>query len=832
MALDIINDAVCAGQLDSHNLAVLRDNLMIHVRKIYGAEVVSNLQIDSPNIQNKISQTLTYVFKLLYPTEWSSFFQDMLGLTVTAGSTSRDNARGVRFYLRILSSVHDEIADILLPKSVEEQKKDANLKDLLRQRDARMIALSWQEILSQWRLKDAFIVEQCLAVIKRWAVWIDISLVIDASLLNILFELVSPPRTSEEPNSMCIATETFVEIVGKKMNPDDKLELISILKIREVLSQLVESPSLRDQRFTPLYDTDIAESAAKLVNSTVCDIVKALESVQDGTPLSIRATGQLNEFLPYVLRFFSDEYDEICSTVIPCMTDLLTLFRKRPKEKSGFYSVNAHILPSVLDAVIAKMRYDETSSWGNEDAQTDEAEFQDLRKRLQVLQQAIAAVNRDLYTDSISKLVIGTFEKYRSHGSQLDWREVELAMHELFLFGELALKGGGLYNRGKPVSPAAERLMEMMAKLIESGMLEAQIFNQNPLLMPLPDVASFRHPAVQLQYMELCVRYNNFFEANPQLIVTVLEKFVLFVHDSHIKVQTRSWYLFHRFVRHVRQHIGSFSQNVIQALGDLLVVKAELPAAVSDDGDMSSDETEHNEDARFTSQLYLYEAVGVICSNHAIAVDNQVLYVKSVTVPLCSDLETHLGPAKSRDERAILQVHHLIMALGTLAKGFSESHSMPTLASFPTSPGKAISDEFTRAAEAILVALETLNTSSDIRTAARFAFSRLVGVVGNGILSQLPRWIDGLISQTSTKEEIALTLRLLDQTVFGFKSETFEILNSLLTPILQRVFAGIGEAVNGTDDAIQLAELKREYLNFLLIILNNNLESVLVSQGS
>ena len=470
VALDIINDAICAGQLDPHNLAVLRDNFMIHVQKAYGADGIHNFQIDSPNIQNKISQTLTYLFKLLYATDWSTFFHDMLGLTVTTGSTARDNAGGIRFYLRILNSVHDEIADILLPKSAEEQKKDADLKDLVRRRDAKLIALSWQEILSQWRLKDAYIVAQCLAVIKRWVSWTDISLVVDASLLSILFELVSPPRTANEPNLIFNTTETFVEIVGKKMNVDDKLELISILKIREVISQLIESPPLRDQRFTPLYDTDVAESAAKLINSTVCDIIRALDSVQDGTPISIRAMSQLNEFIPFVLRFFSDEYDEICSTVIPCMTDLLTLFRKKAKAKSVFYSENAHILPSMLDAVIAKMKYDETSSWGNEDAQTDEAEFQDLRKRLQVLQQAIAAVNSGLYIDSISKLVVGTFDNYQNLGGRLDWRDVELAMHEVFLFGELASKGGGLYSKTKPVSAAAERLIEMMCKLSNSSM--------------------------------------------------------------------------------------------------------------------------------------------------------------------------------------------------------------------------------------------------------------------------------------------------------------------------------------------------------------------------
>lgn len=323
------------------------------------------------------------------------------------------------------------------------------------------------------------------------------------------------------------------------------------------------------------------------------------------------------------------------------------------------------------------------------------------------------------------------------------------------------------------------------------------------------------------------MRYYTFFEANPQLIAPVLEKFVQLVHHNHVRVQSRSWYLFHHFVKHVRQHIGDIAQTVIQALGGLLQIKAELPEVISDNGEFSSDENEQNANSKFTSQLYLYEAVGSICSAHAVPVENQVLYVRSIITPLYSDLEAHLGPAKIGDERATLQVHHLIMAFGTLARGFSDSSS----GSSTPPPAKIVSDEFIKAAEATLVALETLSSVFDVRTAARFALSRFIAVLGNHLLPQLPRWIDGLLSQTSSKEEIAFFLRLLDQIVFGFKLEIFDVLNTLLTPFLQKVFLGIGEAAAGTDDEIQLAELKREYLGFLLVILNNNLERVLVSES-
>lgn len=452
---------------------------------MYGAGGNGNLQLDSAVVQNKITQTVTYLFTNLYATEWITFFHDLLGLTVSAGSSSRDNESGVTFYLRVLVSVHDEIADTLIPRSPDEQRRDNNLKDLVRQRDVKAIALSWQEIITQWRSQPNQIIEQCLTVVGKWVAWTEISLVLSDTLLKLLFELVSPPQStaklggafSEALNGdkaradsrRYAAIDTLIEILGKKMSADDKLELIEVLKIKDIVSQLTECYRLQELRSTSNYDTDLAESVAKLVNNTVYDIVKAIDGAQDSDSASVRGISQLNAFLPLVLRYFSDEYDEICSNVIPCLTDLQALFRKKAKLNSNFYSQSETMLSPILDAVMAKMKYDHTSLWGHEDAQTDEAEFQELRKRLQVLQQAVAAVNENLYMDKISTLVISTFNQFQNQRSQLNWRDTDLAMYEMFLFGELALKSGGLYSKTKPVSPAAERLIGMMFKLVESG---------------------------------------------------------------------------------------------------------------------------------------------------------------------------------------------------------------------------------------------------------------------------------------------------------------------------------------------------------------------------
>lgn len=327
--------------------------------------------------------------------------------------------------------------------------------------------------------------------------------------------------------------------------------------------------------------------------------------------------------------------------------------------------------------------------------------------------------------------------------------------------------------------------------------------------------------------MEICVRYAVFFETRQEYIPRVLEAFVRLVHHDHIRVRLRSWYLFYRLVKHLRAQVQNMAETVIHSVGDLLAIKAEVPGDEADD-DMSSDESDHSADAMFTNQCYLFEAIGCISSTNGTPVEKQVLYARSIMEPLFADMQLHLPRAKSGDSQAILQVHHIITALGILAHGYADSPTGNNVSKQPP-PAKDVSEVFSRVAEAILVALKELNTNREIRTACRSAFSRLLGVLGVTVLPQLPQWIEGLLSQSSSNDEMAMFLRLLEQIVFNFKGEIYEILNMLLTPLLQRIFEGLSQPATGTDDDIQLGELRREYLHFIQIILQNDLGNVLVS---
>jgi len=328
--------------------------------------------------------------------------------------------------------------------------------------------------------------------------------------------------------------------------------------------------------------------------------------------------------------------------------------------------------------------------------------------------------------------------------------------------------------------------------------------------------------------MEICARYYSYFEYHSEYIPKVLEDFVRLAHSKHIKVRLRSWHLFLGYVRALRSQLGNVSETVVRAISDLLVVEAEVSEDFSDD-DMSSNQNSQSSDARFQSQLYLFEAVGCLASASSVPAETQVMLAQSIMNPLEIGLQEHLIAAIRGEERAILQIHHITMALGTLARGFSDW----TPGSSSGSPvSDSVSEIFRQPFDAILLCLGSLKSSMTVRTAARFAFARMVGVLGSKTLEQLPQWIDGFLAGNSTKEEIAIFLRLLDQVIFDFKTQISTTLDTLLTPLLQRIFAGFAEPVTGTDDENQLGELRREYLNFLLVILNNDLGSVFVSPSN
>ncbi len=90
---------------------------------------------------------------------------------------------------------------------------------------------------------------------------------------------------------------------------------------------------------------------------------------------------------------------------------------------------------------------------------------------------------------------------------------------------------------------------------------------------------------------------------------------------------------------------------------------------------MSSDEVDRSADAVFNGQLYLFEAIGSISSARGPRRTSRRYTPRSGPgTPVFRHGAAPAATAASGDAQAILQVHHIVMALGTLANGFSDWH--------------------------------------------------------------------------------------------------------------------------------------------------------------
>ena len=328
-----------------------------------------------------------------------------------------------------------------------------------------------------------------------------------------------------------------------------------------------------------------------------------------------------------------------------------------------------------------------------------------------------------------------------------------------------------------------------------------------------------------MQLMEISVRYSSFFQKHQQYIDGMLETFVRLAHSSNAKIKLRAWYLTLRYVRDLRLHLSSSASILLRSITDLLMVKAELPEQADMD-EMSSDDGTHV-DSVFDTQLYLFEAAGCICGIPSIGSEEQVASLHSVSQPLVESIRRRLETGRTLTPLDSVQLHHDLVALGTVARGYSDW--LRSNASSQTEMNLAVRAEFVRIEEATLLALKTFGTSREIREAANHNFTRLVGIIGGPMLTKLPEWVEGLLIPSATPNEVAEVLRMLGQIVFMFKGTGAVYLEALLTPLLQRVITGLSVKPEGTDEANVLMDLKRDYLEFLVAILANDLSDIIVS---
>jgi exportin-T len=158
----------------------------------------------------------------------------------------------------------------------------------------------------------------------------------------------------------------------------------------------------------------------------------------------------------------------VTAAVFPATTELLSLLRKEKKMTGTLTPAHMAMLQPILNAIVLKTKYDEDTNWGEEDEQSEEAEFDQFRRQLKTMQDAVSQIDENLFIDLMTQLIEGTFDRMAQSNS-VDWRDVELALYEMSSFGEMAMRTGGMFTKGRPSGLAAERLVNMLGKMMASS---------------------------------------------------------------------------------------------------------------------------------------------------------------------------------------------------------------------------------------------------------------------------------------------------------------------------------------------------------------------------
>lgn len=205
--------------------------------------------------------------------------------------------------------------------------------------------------------------------------WIDIALLVTPTFLPILFQCLAITHTSIRIAS----AELVYELISKGMPPADKLELIRVLNVSEIITQLLSADDASRNTTSNGHSGGddqaelFKEKLARLLNVLGSELTKIVDEASATDAQRETALASALTLRPLTLRFLDDEYDDTSATVIPFLQNLFSIYKREKKRNAqGHLTADkAEFLRSVMATVFRKMRYSREEEWGGEDDDED-----------------------------------------------------------------------------------------------------------------------------------------------------------------------------------------------------------------------------------------------------------------------------------------------------------------------------------------------------------------------------------------------------------------------------------------------------------------------------
>ncbi|KAF5377324.1 hypothetical protein D9757_008003 [Collybiopsis confluens] len=786
----------------------------IHSEYVYGSAETS-----ATYLRNKFSHTLTLFFLCTYVDQWQSFFADLFSLIRPPSETSFNRHVSLLFF-HLIVEISGEVADQMIKAARSHNparlSRDGRVRDAVRERDAVRINEAVLTIVTEAteklvllrkhgsdsppirQLEEAEeVVDWGIRTFGSYVGWIDISLTVTPSTVPLLFSLLADPSL---PIRLATSAAILKILTKGLKEPGDKLQLIKVLSLGQVIDAL-ETKTRAQQRErgdnTDEGEESYRESLGKLLNALGLELIKLEECPADD--VRAEANGFLQQILPVIVRFMSDEYDDTCSTVFLLLSTILSGYKRARKSSSGpIEPEKRNFLVSLLQVILEKLKWDKDADTTDMD-DDENVEFEDLRKELRVFMDSVLAIDQDLVTEAVRTLSLTTTEAYKN-GVEMEWNQAELGVYLVYIFGEINKSGG----KGR----AAFCLAPAMSKDVPKDLRRTMDYSEYPLtthgelLFALVQSGMSAHPneTVALQFFETVSRYSDFFKECR--------------NDVPLE----------------------FVPNIAQSIRDLLPIEVQLPNPEEIETDMLTDAVKSSS---FDAQLYLFETLGILISlMYKSPVDQKALLLSFVK-PLMDELSEALQASASLnlkelaaggdviDITPVVRLHHLIMALGNTAKGFPD-YPLTVPANYILPPV----DVFAEIAQAILVCLENTNVIKFIRDATRFAFARILATAGPNVTHFIPPLMGNLLVHFEPTELVDF-MNFIGLLIFKLQAQLqddmFDVLDELVSPLTSHISTTLSQPISGSDEQIAHWDTKKAYLALSTSVISARLQGVFIS---
>jgi exportin-T len=172
------------------------------------------------------------------------------------------------------------------------------------------------------------------------------------------------------------------------MPPSDKLQLVKALAPGDLIEQALSSAHQRPLAGTADADDEqeelFREKVAKFLNGVGVELCKITDETAATDEEKAEAVQIAQTFLPLVLRFLADEYDDTASAVFSYTNAILSLYKKEKKRvvqsSTTLSDEQKKFLSQLLNVVLAKMKYSSESEWSGGEDDEDSAAFATMRK--------------------------------------------------------------------------------------------------------------------------------------------------------------------------------------------------------------------------------------------------------------------------------------------------------------------------------------------------------------------------------------------------------------------------------------------------------------------